>query len=137
MRTTFDRIRQAVSFELIGLLIAAPVGAWLFEFGTSDFGVLVFLGATLATGWNYVYNLVFDHALKRLRGRASKTLPLRVVHALGFEAGLMLGFLPVTAWWLGVGLLEALTIDLAFSAFYLVYAFVFTWGYETLYPVEA
>ena len=31
MRSTKDRIRQALSFEIIGLIIVTPLFAWLFS----------------------------------------------------------------------------------------------------------
>lgn len=134
MRSTKDRIRQAISFELIGLLISVPLAALVFGFDTGKTGVLGVIGATLATTWNYVFNLLFDHGLKRLTGSTRKSLKLRLLHAVSFETGLMLAFLPIIAWWMGIGLLEALVVDIAFVVFYLVYTFVFTWCYDTLFP---
>ena len=134
MRTTKDRIRQAISFELFGLLLSIPLAALAFGFDLGRTGVLGVVGATMATVWNYVFNLAFDHGLKRLRGSTQKTLPIRVFHAISFELGLMLAFLPVISWWMGIGLLEALIVDIAFVLFYLVYAFVFTWCYDTIFP---
>jgi uncharacterized membrane protein len=137
MRTTLDRIRQAVSFELIGLVIVIPLGSWLFGFETDEIGVLAVIAATVATGWNYVFNLGFDRLLVRARGHARKTMPLRVLHALAFEAGLLMILMPIIAWWLGITLLEAFLMDIFFAAFYIVYAFVFTWAYDTIFPIPA
>ena len=134
MRSPKDRIRQAIAFELIGLLLFVPLSSLFFRFQTSEIGVLGLFGATLATGWNYLYNLAFDLGLQRLTGSTRKSLGHRVIHALGFELGLTVVFLPVVAWWLEIGLMEALVMDLAFVVFYLVYAFVFTWCYDTLFP---
>jgi uncharacterized membrane protein len=134
MRTPKDRTRQAISFEVIGLMLAIPLGAFVFGFRLQEFGVLGLIGASIATVWNYLYNLLFDHALKRWTGSTKKRLRMRVVHAVGFELGLMLVFLPIVAWWLDIGLIEALVIDLAFVVFYLAYAFVFTWCYDTVFP---
>ncbi len=47
---------------------------------------------------DYVFNLAFDHSLKRLTGSTRKTLPKRFVHAISFAFGLMIAFLPVIAW---------------------------------------
>lgn len=137
MRSTADRIRQALSFEIIGLLIVTPLFAWLFDHSMSEMGVLAFLGATAATAWNYVFNLAFDHVLHRWRGTPHKTLSLRILHAVLFEATLLVILLPIFAWWLNISLLTALAMDMSFAAFYMVYAFVFTWGYDTLYPQQA
>eukprot|EP00163_Fabomonas_tropica_P031203 TRINITY_DN7338_c0_g2_i1.p2 TRINITY_DN7338_c0_g2~~TRINITY_DN7338_c0_g2_i1.p2 ORF type:complete len:148 (-),score=14.08 TRINITY_DN7338_c0_g2_i1:297-740(-) len=135
MRTTADRIRQAVSFEVIGILLSTVLGTLVFHMPVESIGTLTIIGASLATVWNYVFNLLFDHALLRARGTARKTLGLRVLHALCFESVLMLAFLPVIAWWLGVSLLDALVMDIAFVLFYLFYAFLFTWAYDTIFPV--
>ena len=136
MRSAADRIRQAVSFEVIGIAIVTPLFGWAFDHPLGDIGLLVVLGATAATTWNYVFNLVFDHVLHWRRGDTRKTLPLRIVHALLFEATLLVLLLPIFAWWLGVSLIAALYMEIAFAAFYMVYAFVFTRGYDTLFPPQ-
>lgn len=135
MRSIADRIRQALSFELIGLSIVTPLASWIFGFEMMEIGGLALISATVATVWNYIYNLGFDHALRRFFGRTQKTLPLRVVHAVCFEAGLLLALLPIFAWWLDITLVQAFVMDVSFSAFYLVYAFVFTWAYDTVFPI--
>lgn len=137
MRTTRDRIRHAISFEVIGLLLVTPLGALAFGKPLHDIGVVAVVSASIATGWNYLYNLGFDHALLRLRGAVQKTVAIRVLHAISFEAGLLLVLLPFIAWYLGVTLLEAFLMDLSFAVFYLVYAFVFNWLYDVIFPVPA
>ncbi|SDY94174.1 PACE efflux transporter [Citreimonas salinaria] len=136
MRSTADRIRQALSFEIIGLLVVTPLFAWLFDHPIGDMGMLVLLGATAATTWNYLFNLAFDHALRWRRGDVRKTLPLRIVHAVLFEVTLLVILLPIFAWWLGLSLLAALVMELSFAGFYVAYAFVFTWAYDTLFPPQ-
>lgn len=135
MRTAADRIRHAVSFELIGLAILVPVGSWVFSMPAADIGIVGVVSATLATAWNYIYNLGFDHMLLRLRGTTLKTVPMRVVHTVAFELGLLMILLPFVAWYLGIGLLQAFVMDIAFAAFYMIYAFVFNWTYDRLFPL--
>lgn len=135
MRTTSDRIRHAISFEILGLLLVTPLGAFVFHHPIGDIGVIAIVGATLATAWNYIYNLGFDHALRRLTGRLDKSLWLRVLHAALFELGLMALLLPFVMLYLGIGPLEALVMDIGFAAFYMVYAFVFNLAYDRVFPV--
>lgn len=52
-----------------------------------------------------------------------------------FEAGLIFVLVPFMAWYLGLGLWQALVMDIGFSLFYLVYAFVFNWSYDRLLPL--
>jgi uncharacterized membrane protein len=135
MRSTSDRIRHAISFEIVGLALVTPLGALAFDKAWSEIGVVGVAGATLATGWNYLYNLGFDHLLNRLTGSSRKTIPVRAAHALLFELGLLIVLMPMIAWYLEVSLGAALAMDVSFAAFYVVYAFVFNWIYDRLLPL--
>lgn len=135
MRGTADRIRHVVSFEIISLSIITPLGAWVFGVTMMDMGAVGAGAALIASGWNYLFNLGFDHALARLRGSVRKTLALRVLHAVLFEAGLVAVLVPFVAWYLGIGLVEAFLMDAALAGFFLVFAFVFNWAYDALFPL--
>ena len=43
--------------------------------------------------------------------------------------------MPFIAWYLGISLWQAFVMDVAFALFYLVYAFVFNWAYDRLFPL--
>lgn len=135
MRSPLDRLRHALCFEIIGLALLTPLGAFLFGVPIKDMGVVALVGATLATVWNYLYNWGFDHALQRLTGTTLKTFRARLLHAVLFEAGLLAALLPFIAWYLGIGLWAAFVMDLGVAGFYLVYAFAFNWAYDRLFPL--
>lgn len=135
MRGTWDRIRHTVGFELIGLLIFAPLGSLVFGYELHQMGVIAAVASLIAAGWNYVYNLMFDKAMVRLTGSVRKTPAVRALHAVLFEFGLLLVFLPSVAWYLKIGLMEALIMDLAVAAFYIVYAFIYNWLYDIVFPI--
>lgn len=135
MRTTWDRVRHALAFEIVGLLLVTPLGALVFGFPLHDVGVVALVGATIATAWNYLYNLLFDRVMRRLAGTTLKSIPVRIVHAVLFEAGLLAILLPFVALYLGIGLWQALVMDIAFAAFYLAYGFAFNLAYDRLFPL--
>ncbi len=137
MRQTADRIRHALSFEILALAIVTPLGAMFFDMPLKDMGVVTLVSATIATGWNYLYNLIFDHAMLRWRGDVRKTPTIRVLHALLFETGLLIALIPFIALYVGVDLWTAFVMDLALAGFYLVYAFVFNWVYDVVCPIPA
>lgn len=137
MRTFRDRVRHAVMFEVIGLAIFTPGAAFLFDQPMGHMGVIGIVSATAATIWNFVFNLGFDRAMLRMRGSVIKTMPIRVLHTALFELGLIAILIPFIAWYLGIGLLTALMLDLAVVAFYLVYAFVFNLVYDWAFPIPA
>ncbi|WP_119942777.1 PACE efflux transporter [Neorhizobium sp. NCHU2750] len=135
MRSTSDHIRHAISFEIIGLAIFTPLAAFVFGLPVSHIGVVGIVSATVATGWNYLYNLGFDQLMQKFRGGTQKSVWLRVAHSVLFELGLLIVLMPFIAWYLGVGLLQALVMDISFALFYLVYAFFFNLAYDRLFPL--
>jgi uncharacterized membrane protein len=135
MRKTRDRIRHSVLFELIGLITVTPLGGWVFGVPISHFGVVAVVSTTLAMGWNYVYNLGFDHAMLRLSGSVTKSLRVRIVHAGLFELGLLCLLVPFIAWYLAVPLWQAFVMDVSLAGFYVLYAFAFNWVYDIVFPV--
>lgn len=135
MRTTRDRIRHAIGFELIGLLAFAPLASWMFGFALHQMGLIGAVASLVAAVWNYVYNLMFDKAMLRWTGQLRKSLPVRVLHAILFELGLLVVFLPSVAWYLGIGLIDALLMDIAIAAFYMVYALIYNWAYDLVFPI--
>ncbi|MCK0138987.1 PACE efflux transporter [Aliiroseovarius sp. F47248L] len=136
MRTNRDRIRHAISFEIIGILLAIPLGSLGFGMHAGDIGVVTIAAATIATVWNYFYNILFDRAMLRIKGKVIKNMFERVVHSVLFELGLLIATLPLIALYLGVSLWQALLMDLAFVLFYLVYAFIFNFVYDLVFPVS-
>ncbi|WP_438764684.1 PACE efflux transporter [Kushneria sp. TE3] len=135
MRTTLDRIRHTLMFEIVGLLIVIPLGHLLFSLDTTHMGMVGIISAVVATIWNYVYNLGVDHALKRLRGHVHKTVIMRMVHAICFELGLICVLLPLIALYLGQTLVQAAPLVTSLALFYVVYAFVFNWIYDVVFPI--
>lgn len=135
MRSFPDRVRHTVLFEVLGLALVIPGGAMLFNLPATHMGVIGVGSATVATLWNFVYNLGFDHAMLRLVGHTRKSLALRVLHALLFEGGLLVLLLPPMAWYLGMGLWQTFVMDLAIVVFYVVYAFLFNLAYDRVFPI--
>jgi uncharacterized membrane protein len=137
MRSTGDRIRHAISFELGGLALVSPLGAWAFDLPLADLTVVRMACAIIATVWTYAYNLAFDTILHRLSGGAVKSVPMRVLQAVLFEAGLLAMLTPLMARYLGISLVQALLMDVAFAVVFVLYAFVFNWVYDRILSVPA
>jgi uncharacterized membrane protein len=75
-----------------------------------------------------VFNTLFDRAQRRMGFR--RTLWARAIHAVLFEIGLILAVVPLAAWWLGIGLWQALVLDIGIVLFFLPYTFAFNWTYD-------
>lgn len=134
MRTRFDRIRHAVCFEIIGLILLVGVLSQ-FGFNGSHVGAVGIAFSVLATGWNYVYNIWFDRWLYKRYKTASKTTVIRIIHSVGFEAGLLFVTIPILSWVLKVTLWEAFVLDIGMVLFYLIYAYIYNIIYDRLFPI--
>lgn len=136
MRTTADRIRHTILFELLGLAVSAPLAALILEKSLTQVGSLSIMLSITAMALNYLFNLYFDKALLKL-GRPVNVRPvkMRVVHAILFEGTLLVLSIPMVAWWLDVTLWTAFLTDIGFSLFFLVYAFMYNWIYDAVFPV--
>lgn len=126
------RIIYVVSYELIAVLIVTLALAVL---GFSGGGSLITAVASsaVAVTWNYLWTTAFEAWEKRQRSQI-RTLPRRIAHAVGFEAGLIVFLVPLMAWILQVSLWEAFLLDLGLLAFFLVYTFVFAWLFDHIFP---
>jgi uncharacterized membrane protein len=137
MRPFRDRVRHALLFEAVALAIFIPGSALVFGQPMQHMGVIGIVSATIATLWNFVFNVGFDRVMLRLRGSVHKTIAIRVAHTFLFEAGLVVMLIPMIAWYLGIGLWAALLMDVAIVIFYLVYGFLFNIAYDRVFPIAA
>lgn len=135
MRTAWDRVRHALCFEIIGLILVIPLGALVFAMPMHDIGVVGLVSATVAMAWNYLFNLGFDAIMLRTIGTTLKSVRLRIAHAVLFELGLLIVLMPFIAWYLGISLIHALVMDISFALFYMGYAFVFNLAYDRVFPL--
>ena len=137
LRTPLDRVRQVLMFEIGGLVLITPPFVWLSGVPLADsFGLLAVM-ALIASLWNAFYNTAFDWVEGRLTGRPADRRPplLRVLHAIGFEGGLLVIGLPVVMAWTGMGWLQALLADIGLAVSYVVYAYFFNLAYDRIFPI--
>lgn len=130
------RVVFVTLYELIAI-VAATVGFMLFTGqGAAHSGVISVVSSALAVLWNVAFNHLFERWESR-QAKRGRSLARRVAHAIGFEGGLALLLVPLLAWWFGVGLWQALVMDIGLMVFFLVYTFVFNWGFDRLFGLPA
>lgn len=125
-----ERALHALLFEIIGVLLFAPLLAWAMGHSLAQMGAMTVMISTVAMLWNMLFNAMFD-GLRRKWG-FQLSLGIRVLHALGFESGLILVIVPLAAWWLSISLLEALLLDIGLLLLFLPYTLLFNWIYDNL-----
>ena len=130
------RVVQAVLYELLALAFVAPMLSWLFGRSGWSTMALTLTMSTIALGWNYGFNALFERweARQAVKGRSWRR---RVAHGLGFEGGLALILVPVMSLWLNITLWQALVADIGILLFFLVYTVVFTWCFDLVFGLPS
>lgn len=126
------RVIHTLSFEVIGLIIAVPLFAWVFAADLTHVGIMTVVMSLIAMVWNMTFNKLFELWEVR-QDDHRRTVKRRIAHALGFEGGLLIATLPLIAWWMQMSLWHALLTDLGYMLFFLVYGFVFNWGFDRVF----
>lgn len=126
------RIIHTLSFEIIGLILAVPLFAWIFNDRLVHIGIMTVVMSLIAMVWNLTFNKIFELWEAR-QADQRRTIRRRIVHALGFEGGLLLATLPLIAWWMQIPLWEAFFTDLGYMLFFLVYGFMFNWSFDRIF----
>jgi uncharacterized membrane protein len=138
IRNFRERVYQAVSCELGGILVAAPLYALVAGAGAQDSLLLIIAVSVVATVWVLIHNAIFDVVEWRLAHRSASDRPQawRIVHAFSLEATLMILTVPVVMVMGGHGFIEAVLLDIGLTLVYLIYAYVFHMAYDWVRPVR-
>jgi uncharacterized membrane protein len=104
--------------------------------GMGHASVAAVAASVIAVVWNLVYNTLFERWEARQTTKGRSVLR-RVVHAVGFETGLVVTLVPLFAWWLGITLWQAFVLDLGLIVFFLVYTFVFNLAFDRVFGLPA
>jgi len=120
-RSALRKLVYAVTFEALGVVVAT-------------IGLLVMSDASAGNslGLAVLANSAFESWEAR-QPRRGRSFGRRAVHALLFEGGLVLILMPLTAWWLGVGLWLAMVYEAGLIVLFIVYTWAFTWTFDAIF----
>ena len=138
MQGPWRRVVYVGLYELIAIVMASAGLMLMSGKGAFESGALAVATSAVAVVWNGVFNSLFERWESR-QATTGRSLKRRIAHAVGFEGGLVVMLVPLIAWWLGVGLWQALVMDLGLMVFFLLYTFVFNWAFDVVFglPLSA
>ncbi|WP_374254052.1 chlorhexidine efflux PACE transporter AceI [Acinetobacter brisouii] len=121
---------HALSYEGVLLLIMTSVLSYMFEMPVELTGSLGLAMAIISVFWNMLYNNLFE----KLEGylKLKRSIWVRILHAIGFEGGLLFMSVPLIAYSLNLGFLNALLLDISITLCILVYTFIFQWCFDVI-----
>lgn len=122
-------------YELLAILLTTLLLKWMTNGNHHAMGIAIAASA-VAILWNLVFNYGFESWEARNNCK-DRTLVRRLLHAFGFEGGLVVLLVPMLAWWLDVSWQQALIMDLGLLVFFLVYTFVFNWFFDVVFGLPA
>lgn len=129
---TSRRIVYVALYEAIAIALSSWFLAVFSGHGLHQTWLPAVSASLVAVTWNYVFNTLFERweARQRVKGRS---VLRRVVHAFGFEGGLIVFLVPLFAWLLRLSLWAAFVMELGLLVFFLVYTLFFTWCFDRIF----
>lgn len=119
-------------YELVAIILSAILLKMISSANAADSIGLAVAASAIAILWNFAFNHGFE-LWEKHRKQQGRSLGIRVLHAVGFESGLVIFLVPVLAWWLDISLIEAFIVDLGLLAFFLFYTFAFNWVFDAVF----
>ncbi|WP_075793109.1 PACE efflux transporter [Massilia putida] len=126
------RIVYVALYEAIAIACTTAGLTGLADHDAGDAGLAAVLASATAVAWNVIYNTLFE-AWEAKQTKGGRSLLRRIVHAIGFEGGLVLAIVPMFAWTLGTSLVDAFLLDLGLVVFFTVYSFAFNWAFDLVF----
>ncbi|XID75271.1 PACE efflux transporter [Alkanindiges sp. WGS2144] len=128
------RIVYVLIFEIVAIILSTLLLMLLSGSSVQGSLPVAIAISVIAVIWNYVFNTLFEAWERRYRV-SERRLKIRIVHAVGFEFGLLILTIPLYMLWYQVGLWQALVMETALLVFFLFYTFIFTWLFDLVFAL--
>ncbi|MFU8928276.1 chlorhexidine efflux PACE transporter AceI [Acinetobacter puyangensis] len=126
-----QRVIHAVCYELILLIIGTPLLSLLLKANLLHTTVLWVIMSVISVFWNMLFNHYFEK-IEKFQGWTQRTVAIRILHAIGFEGGLLIFTVPIIAWMMNLSLINALLLDIGLAMSIMVYTFIYQWCYDII-----
>jgi uncharacterized membrane protein len=130
------KVVYVVAYEVIAVTVCSGGFVVFSDASLQLAGALSVATSIIAALWNFIFNTLFE-AWESRQVRRGRSWRRRIAHALGFETVLFAMFVPLIAWSLDVSVVHAFAMNLGLAGFFLVYTFVFAWGFDRLFGLPA
>lgn len=136
IRTGLDRLRYALLFEGILVVLFTTAMVLLFDRGLLFMGGLSVVLSLVALATNFIYNYIVDGIdVRHGRIPTERSRMGRILHAVGFEFTLVIVSVPIIVWWMTWGWWQAIVFDAIAMAAIVIYTYFFTLAYDRIFPV--
>ena len=126
--TSKERLFHVALFQLSAGLLSILIAVFVSDRNVISTATALIVGAGAAMSWNWIFNLLFDKIVSGQR--SNRSIPVRILHALIFEFGILVMITPLYSALLSIHLLKALILNVSIASYFLVYTFIFNWTYD-------
>lgn len=132
------RVIYVIGYEGLSVIFTVVVMSSLLGHGGGQSTLTAILLSTAATVWNYLWNTLFE-AYEHRHGIEGRGLGSRIVHALGYEGGVLFVTIPLVSIMLGIGLIEAAILEGGLLIFFLIFTAIYAAAFDKLFglPLSA
>ncbi|MCL1137792.1 PACE efflux transporter [Shewanella pneumatophori] len=123
-----ERVFHSVLFEVLAVTFSIIGLAIFTDHEVASLSGMMIIIATMAMTWNFIFNWLFDQVVTG--DKEKRPFKIRVLHVSLFEIGLLFFTVPVIAYMLNIGIIEALIMDLGVTVFITIYAFMYNLAYD-------
>jgi uncharacterized membrane protein len=136
IRTGLDRLRYALLFEGILVVLFTAAMVLVFDRGLLSMGSLSVVLSLVALATNFAYNYIVDRIDVRYgRIPTERSRMGRILHAVGFEFTLVIVGVPIIVWRMQWGWWQAIVFDAIAMAAIVIYTYFFTLAYDRIFPI--
>ena len=93
-------------------------------------GIVAVLISLTALLLNIAFNWIFDKLFPFVNG--DRPVHIRILHALGFEATLVIFTIPMIAYILKMSFIDAFMFEIGLLIFFLFYTYLYNWLYDQI-----
>lgn len=130
VRSIKERILHACIFEFFAILFTMLIGVLLLNKPINSMGLVSVLISITALLLNIVFNWIFDKLFPFVNG--NRPVHIRILHAVGFEATLVIFTIPMIAYILNMSFIDAFMFELGLLIFFFFYTYIYNWLYDHL-----
>lgn len=129
-RSLKERIFHACVFEFFAVVFTMLIGIFLLNKPMDSMGIVAVLISLTALLLNIAFNWIFDKLFPFVNG--DRPVHIRILHALGFEATLVIFTIPMIAYILKMSFIDAFMFEIGLLIFFLFYTYLYNWLYDQI-----
>ena len=129
-RSLKERIFHACVFEFFAVVFTMLIGIFLLNKPMDSMGIVAILISLTALLLNIAFNWIFDKLFPFVNG--DRPVHIRILHALGFEATLVIFTIPMIAYILKMSFIDAFMFEIGLLIFFLFYTYLYNWLYDQI-----